>query len=129
MPIGVPNNPHENIVQGIAEEKKDELIITLNENGIPDGNIAKFSKVHQEGYWHRVALVCIVNKRNQVLLQQRSSLVNKYPDLWDISVASHVYNKDATSIEAAKRSIIHELGIPLDFEIKLREPLKTIDFQ
>ena len=50
-----------------------ELIDVLDENGIFTGSVVPRDKVHQKGLWHRAIIVVIVNKENQILLQQRSN--------------------------------------------------------
>ncbi len=49
-----------------------ELIDVLDENGIKTGEVLSRNEIHQKGLWHRAIVVAIVNKNNQVLLQQRS---------------------------------------------------------
>jgi len=123
MSIGVPcKDESEEKKLSMSGEKRNKLIRILDQNGTPrgSGDVMSFDEVHAEGHWHRVVLVCIVNAKNQILLQQRSKFVAKYPNVWDISVASHVLYGEY-SIDAAKRSIIEELKIPLKHEIRLND--------
>ena len=118
--VPIPDDKKKEICVPRIYAKKDGLIQTLDENGVPDGNPLKFSEVHAKGHWHRVALVCIVNAKNQILLQQRSQTVPKSPNVWDISAASHVfYGYD--SIDTAKKSIVNELGISLAHRTELSD--------
>jgi isopentenyldiphosphate isomerase len=36
--------------------------------------------------WHRTANVYIVNSKNEVLLQKRSSTIRVFPNMWTMSV-------------------------------------------
>lgn len=67
-----------------------ELIDVLDENGIKTGEVLSRNEIHQKGLWHRAIVVAIVNKNNQVLLQQRSFKKDKNAGKWDISVAGHI---------------------------------------
>ena len=61
-----------------------ELIDVLDENGIKTGEVLSRNEIHQKGLWHRAIVVAIVNKNNQVLLQQRSFKKDKKAGKWDI---------------------------------------------
>ena len=98
----------------------DEFIDVLDENGVLTGEIATRTEVHKKGKWHKIALVCLVNRKNEVLLQKRSDSVKKYPGLWDLSVASHVRTGE-NSVSTAKREIVEELGISLNDAPSIRQ--------
>jgi isopentenyldiphosphate isomerase len=98
---------------------EEDLIDVLNENGVTTGKPKKRSEIHEgEGNWHRIALVCVVDQKNSILLQQRSSKVDKYPDTWDLSVASHVLYKE-DSINTALREMGKEIGLPVPNDIRI----------
>lgn len=102
----------ETVLERKINEDTEELIDVLDKNGVYTGNVATRSEVHKKGLWHRIALVCLVNAKNEILLQKRSDSVSKFPGLWDLSVASHIRNGE-NSVMTAKREIVEELGISL----------------
>lgn len=55
----------------------EELVDVLDENGIKTGKILSRDEVHKKGLWHRAIVVAIVNEKNEILLQQRSSSKEK----------------------------------------------------
>lgn len=65
----------------------EEYIDVLNENGIKTGEVMTRKEIHKKGLWHRAIVVAIINKKNEVLLQQRSPSKDTNPNLWDISVS------------------------------------------
>lgn len=86
----------------------DELIDVLDETGVKTGKIATRDEVHQKGLWHRAIVVAIINKNDEILLQQRSYNKEKNAGMWDISVAGHVLaneNSKLTSIREIKEEI------------------------
>lgn len=97
-----------------------ELIDVLNENGIPTGEVLSRDEVHKRGLWHRAIIVAIVNKENQVLLQQRSDSKEKNPGMWDISVAGHI-SSGQDSLSAAAREINEEVSVDLGTKVDVKE--------
>ena len=92
-------------------EIKCDLIEVIDENGVPTNEAKIRILIHEDGDWHRVALACIVNEKNEILLQKRAN-TTKYPNLWDISVAAHIPYGE-TSLSAVKKAIIKEIGYNL----------------
>ncbi len=90
----------------------EEMIDILDENGIKTGKILTRKEVHKQGIWHRCIVVAIIDKDNQVLMQQRSYDKDTNPGKWDISVAGHI-SAGQTSLEAAIREVAEEVGIHL----------------
>lgn len=78
----------------------EELIDVLDENGNKTGKIATRKQVHEQGLWHRIIVVAIIDKDGQLLMQQRSKNKVKNPLKWDVSSAGHV-SSGQTSIESA----------------------------
>lgn len=66
-----------------------------------------------EGDYHLVVHVCIFNSRGEMLIQQRQSFKEGWPDLWDISVGGSAVLGDSSQ-RAAEREVKEELGITLD---------------
>lgn len=97
-----------------------ELIDVLDENGVKTGKVATRAEVHKLGLWHRVVVVAVINDRGELLVQQRSASKEKNANLWDISVAGHV-SAGQDSLAAAAREINEEIGVYLDYEVKVRD--------
>jgi len=102
--------------------KFDEMIDVLDENGNKTGEIRSRKDVHEKGLWHRIALLAIANDRNEILIQQRGANVSKFPNLWDLSVASHVA-AGQTSLNTILREVNEEIGFQIPRKITV------LDFQ
>ena len=105
-----------------VDYKFDEMIDVLDENGVKTGEIRSRRDVHKLGLWHRIALLVIANDRNEILIQQRGKNVFKYPNMWDLSVASHV-QAGQTSLNTILREVNEEIGFQIPRKITV------IDFQ
>lgn len=78
--------------------------------------------VHNSDQWHRGVHVLLVNSKNEILLQVRSPIKDKFPNCYDCSVSEHVQAGESFE-NAAKRGIKEELGlenIPIKKLVKLR---------
>lgn len=101
----------------------DELVDILTENGSPLGEIKLKSEAHKKGLWHASAQIWLYTPQGEILIQQRASCKDTYPNLWDISVAGHLSAGD-TPVFAAIREIKEEIGISISAEAL--QFLKTI---
>lgn len=83
-------------------------VILVNKNDEPVGIIEKMA-AHQQGLLHRAVSVFIVNKKNEMLLQQRA--LHKYHSggLWSNACCSHPM-PDETVMAAAERRLYEEMG-------------------
>lgn len=97
-----------------------ELIDVLDENGIKTGEILPRDEVHKKGLWHRAIIVAIVNKENQILIQQRAKTKEKNPGMWDISVAGHI-SSGQDSLSAAAREINEEVSVDLGSKVDVKD--------
>ena len=97
-----------------------ETIDVLNEKGVKTGHIATRTEVHQKGLWHRAVIVCVINDNNEILMQRRSLNKEKYPGLWDISVAAHVRSGE-DAISTASRELNEEINIPIEYTTQIRD--------
>lgn len=84
-------------------------ILVVDDNDRPVGS-ATMEKIHQEGLWHRIARVMVVDENGKILLQRRSPNVLTSPNLWDHSAAGHV-DAGKTYEEAALREANEEIGL------------------
>jgi len=66
-----------------------------------------------EGACHLTVHVCLFNRDGAMLIQQRSSTRDVFPNAWDVTVAGHVQAGE-TSRMAAMRELKEELGLTLD---------------
>lgn len=62
------------------------------------------------GFYHKPVWIWIINSKNQVLVQKRSSYKKTSPNLYDMPSAGHV-RAGETIIEGAIRETYEELGI------------------
>lgn len=86
--------------------------------------IERGTKLGEDEY-HMVIHVCIINSDNQMLIQQRQSFKEGWPNLWDISVGgSSTEGEDSRT--AAKRELFEELGYSAD--LSNARPFFTINF-
>ena len=97
-----------------------ELLEVLNENGVGTGRPETRANVHKQGLWHRAIIVAIVNDKNEILIQKRASTKEKFPGLWDLSIAGHVpFGFD--SVACAASEVMEELGYMLPKGVQLRD--------
>lgn len=91
----------------------EEFFDVLNERGEYINKVESRNKCHKEGLYHKAVAVFIVNSKNQVLLQKRSSKKKMWPNMWDITAGGHVLAGEF-GFEAIIREIDEELGIKID---------------
>ena len=76
------------------------------------GGVFARSQIHKQGLWHRIVVVAILDKDNDILMQQRSKNKDKNPNVWDISVTGHI-SSGQDSLSAACREIREEIGLKI----------------
>lgn len=74
------------------------------------GDLVERGEVHKQGLWHKAAQVLLFDSRKQMLVQQRSSTKDLYPDCWDYAVGEHL-QPDESFAAGAVRGLAEELGI------------------
>ena len=65
--------------------------------------------------YHLVVHVCIFNAKNQMLIQQRQTFKEGWPNMWDVTVGGSAII-DENSRQAAMREVAEELGLKIDLE-------------
>lgn len=90
-----------------------EYFDVLTEEGEYAGRIETRENCHKYGLWHKAVALYIINSKNQVLLQKRSSKKKLWPNLWDISAGGHVFAGEF-GFQAIIREIKEELGIEIE---------------
>lgn len=92
----------------------EENVILVNENDEQIGLMPKL-EAHQKAVLHRAFSVFILNKKGEMMLQQRAA--NKYhsPLLWTNTCCSH-QREGESNIEAGKRRLFEEMGFVCDLK-------------
>lgn len=94
---------------------KEDNVILVNENDEPIGLMPKM-EAHEKAVLHRAFSVFILNKNNQLMLQQRAAHKYHSPLLWTNTCCSH-QKESETNLEAGNRRLMEEMG----FEAPLKE--------
>jgi len=89
-----------------------EYLEILDEKGDKTGGSKSFNEVHEQGFIHRTVHVWILNSKKELLIQKRAKNKRAHPGCWDISAAGHI-SAGQTSLEAAQREVMEELGIEI----------------
>lgn len=93
----------------------NEYFDILDENGNFLNMLADRDEAHSKGLWHRAVVVFLVNRNNQVLLQRRSPLKKKWPNMLDVSAGGHSIAGEF-GFETAIRETFEELGVKVKKE-------------
>jgi len=96
-----------------------ELLDVLDENGIKTGEVKNRDEIHKQGLWHRAIIVALVNDDNKILIQKRAKTKEKFPGLWDLSVAGHVPAGE-DSMQCASSEVMEEIGTMLPRGIQVQ---------
>ena len=67
---------------------------------------------YMPGEYHLIVHVCLMNERGEMLIQQRSDSVAKWPGMWDLTIGGHVLAGE-TPEQAAEREVQEELGLQI----------------
>ena len=106
-------------------EKKVELWDVYTKDREKTGRFHQRGIEMEPGEYHLAVHVCILNSRNQLLIQQRQPFKKGWSNMWDLSVGGSAVAGD-TSAMAAEREILEELGLKVD--LSHTRPLFTINF-
>jgi 16S rRNA (adenine1518-N6/adenine1519-N6)-dimethyltransferase len=90
-------------------QRADECFDVVDENDVAIGRATR-ERVHAEGLLHRAVHVFVVNRRSELLLQQRSRLKDRHPGVWDSSVSGHL-DAGEDYLDAARREMVEEMGV------------------
>lgn len=113
----------------------DELIDILNAEGKPSGKTCMKTFAHKNGTLHASVHIWIFDDKQNILIQQRASNKDVFPNLWDISVAGHI-SAGEQPLTSAIREIEEEIGITVSenqllfidtFRKKIKHSEKLID--
>lgn len=62
----------------------------LDEAGHKTGETLDRVTVHKKGLWHEVVNVWVINSRGELLMQLRAPDVELSPNVWDVTVGTHL---------------------------------------
>lgn len=94
---------------------REEEVILVNELDEQIGLMPKL-EAHQKAILHRAFSVFVLNKNNEIMLQQRAHQKYHSPLLWTNTCCSHQRNGES-NIEAGSRRLFEEMG----FRVELKE--------
>lgn len=80
----------------------------------------------KQGDFHLIVHVCIFRSNGDMLIQQRQSSKDRWPNMWDLTVGGSAITGE-TSQTAAQRELYEEIGLTIDFQ--QRRPHLTINFE
>ena len=110
---------------GTQGEKNMELWDIYDANGKKTGRTMVRGSAFNEGEYHMVIHVCIFNAKGEMLIQQRQSFKEGWPNLWDVTVGGSALAGES-SHQAAEREVLEELGLTIN--LKGIRPVYTINF-
>ena len=93
----------------------EENVILVNENDEQIGLMPKL-EAHEKAVLHRAFSVFILNRKNEIMLQQRAYKKYHSPLLWTNTCCSH-QREGETNIQAGSRRLFEEMG----FKTELKE--------
>lgn len=94
---------------------KEEKVILVDSNDNPIGTMPKM-EAHEKAVLHRAFSVFILNKKGQLMLQQRAFHKYHSPGLWTNTCCSHQRGGE-DNIEAGKRRLQEEMGFSTSLEV------------
>lgn len=92
-----------------------ELWDVYNIDRTKSGKTMVRGEAFEEGAYHMVVHICIFNSKGEMLIQQRQSFKEGWPNLWDITVGGSAVQGDSSQT-AAERELQEELGICLNLQ-------------
>ena len=102
-----------------------EWLDLYDEQRRPNGGRMARGGYPPAGSYFTVVHLCLFDARGRMLIQQRQSGKREYPDLWDVTAGGAVQSGE-TSVEAAHRELLEELG--LDLDLTGQRPYLTVNF-
>ncbi|CAG0911589.1 unnamed protein product, partial [Cyprideis torosa] len=94
---------------------EEEKVILVNENDEQLGTMPKM-EAHEKAVLHRAFSIFIINRKGEIMLQQRAAHKYHSPLLWTNTCCSH-QRVGETNIAAGKRRLMEEMG----FSTELKE--------
>ncbi len=97
----------------MISENKDELWDVYTADRQMAGKTHRRGDILPTGEYHIVVHVCILNSKNELLIQRRQPFKHGWPNMWDLSASGSALAGEISS-EAAEREAFEELGVKLD---------------
>jgi isopentenyldiphosphate isomerase len=91
-------------------DKPVEQYEVLDEQGHKIGKTLDRITVHKQGLWHEVVNVWVINSRGELLMQLRAPDVELSPNVWDVTVGSHL-RPGEEPVQGAARALNTELKL------------------
>ena len=92
-----------------------EILDIYTRNGEYLGSKEKSICHDNPDFYHKVALIWIINDNKEILIQKRAACKKSYPNKWDMGCSGHIISGE-TPLEGAIREIKEELGIETNKE-------------
>lgn len=92
-----------------------EVWDVYNKDREKTGKTMRRGEEYQEGAYHLVVHACIFNSKGEMLIQQRQSFKQGWPNLWDITARGSAITGESSQ-EAMEREIYEEIGLKLDLQ-------------
>lgn len=96
-------------------ETSNDWYEVLDEQGHKTGQVLDRLTVHKKQLWHEVVNIWVINSKGELLMQLRAPKVELAPNVWDVTVGTHVRPQEAP-VDAAIRGLQHELALPATAE-------------
>lgn len=93
---------------------KEENVILVNQNDEQIGLMPKM-EAHEKAMLHRAFSVFVLNKKNEIMLQQRASHKYHSPLLWTNTCCSHQRDGE-TNLQAGNRRLQEEMGFATELK-------------
>lgn len=106
-------------------KEKRELWDVYTKERVKTGRYHIRGEKMPKGDYHLVVHVCIINSKNEMLIQRRQPFKYGWPNMWDLTVGGSAVAGD-TSSQAAERELFEELGLKIDLSDTM--PSFTITF-
>jgi isopentenyldiphosphate isomerase len=94
-----------------------ELWDVYDENRVKKNKTMIRGNAFEKGDYHLVIHVCIINKENKMLIQQRQPFKHGFSNLWDVTIGGSAEAGETSNI-AASRELFEEIGLEFDFSKK-----------
>ncbi|MCH5350332.1 MAG: NUDIX domain-containing protein [Oscillospiraceae bacterium] len=102
-----------------------ETFDVYDKNRLKTGRTLVRGEQNGDDYLRLVVHICIINRKGEMLIQQRQSSRHSWADMWDVSVGGGVLSGE-TPCQAAEREAAEELGLKIDFSGM--RPAFTVNF-
>lgn len=93
----------------------EENVVLVDVDDVQIGLMPKL-EAHQKGVLHRAFSVFVLNKNNEIMLQQRAEHKYHSPLLWTNTCCSHQREGEG-NVQAGERRLMEEMGFCVDLRV------------